>query len=136
MEEQSIEQESAYQRWLRMEGLPVIRDYYIEDIRAVPLEPWERRGGSGVYLNLIGTGDMNDATICEIPPGRSLNPERYLFEEMVYVASGRGGDHRLERRRQETDLRMARRQSLLSAAQHLEATFQRQRRHPPPGCSR
>ena len=46
MEEQSIEQESAYQRWLKMEGLPVIRDYYIEDVRAVPLEPWERHGFS------------------------------------------------------------------------------------------
>ena len=90
MEEQSIEQESAYQRWLKTEGLPVIRDYYIEDVRAVPLEPWERRGGSGIYLNLIGTGDMNDAYICEIPPGKSLHPERYLFEEMIYVASGRG----------------------------------------------
>ena len=74
MEEQSIEQESAYQRWLKMEGLPVIRDYYIEDVRAVPLEPWERRGGSGIYLNLIGTGDMNDAYICEIPPARASTP--------------------------------------------------------------
>ena len=90
MEEQSIEQESAYQRWLEREGLPVVRGYYIEDIRTVPLAPWERRGGSGAYLNLIGAGDMNDAAICEIPPGGSLNPERYLFEEMIYVASGRG----------------------------------------------
>ncbi|MFQ5851825.1 MAG: cupin domain-containing protein [Candidatus Binatia bacterium] len=90
MEEKSIERKSCYERWLEQEGLPVIQDFYIEDVRKVPLERWERKGGFGVYLNLIGTGNINDAYICEIPPGKSLKPERHLIEEMIYVATGRG----------------------------------------------
>jgi len=85
-----VKGESTYQKWLKTEGLPVIRDFYIKDIREVPLEPWKRRGGFGVYLNLIGTGETNDSYICEIPPGKSLNPERHMFEEMIYIVKGRG----------------------------------------------
>ena len=85
-----VKGESTYQKWLKTEGLPVIRDFYIKDIREVPLEPWKRRGGLGVYLNLIGTGESNDSYICEIPPGKSLNPEHHLFEEMIYIVKGRG----------------------------------------------
>lgn len=82
--------QSTYQRWVESEGIPIIRDFYIQDIRKVPLKPWERKGGLGVYLNLIGTGEANDAYICEIPPGKSLKPQRHLFEEMIYVVQGRG----------------------------------------------
>lgn len=88
--EAEISEKSTYQKWLEAEGIPVIRDFYIKDIRKVPLEPWERKGGLGVYLNLYGTGEANDAYICEIPPGKSLKPQRHLFEEMIYVTQGRG----------------------------------------------
>jgi len=82
--------ESSYQKWLKTEGIPIIRDFFIKDLRKVPLEPWERKGGRGVYLNLIGTGEANDAYICEIAPGKSLKPQKHLFEEMVYIIEGRG----------------------------------------------
>jgi len=81
---------TTYQKWLASEGLPVLRDFYIPDIREVTLYPWERKGGRGVYLNLIGTGEVNDAYVCEIPPGKALAPERHVFEELIYVVSGRG----------------------------------------------
>jgi quercetin dioxygenase-like cupin family protein len=82
--------ESTYQKWLATQGIPVIRDFFIRDVRKAPLEPWERKGGFGVYLNLLGTGEVNDAYICEIPPGKSLKPQRHLFEEMIFVVAGRG----------------------------------------------
>lgn len=88
--EADVSEKSTYQRWLEREGLPVIREYYIQDIRKVPLEPWERKGGRGAYLNLIGTGEANDAYICEIPAGKSLKPQRHLFEEMIFIVEGRG----------------------------------------------
>lgn len=79
-----------YKEWLKREGIPVIEDYYIRDVRTQKLEPWKRKGGLGVYLNLIGTEDTNDSYICEIPPGKALIPQRHCFEEIIYIVSGNG----------------------------------------------
>jgi quercetin dioxygenase-like cupin family protein len=81
---------TPYQTWIETQGIPVIRDYYIEDLRKVELAPWDWKGGRGVYLNLIGTGDANDGYLCEIAPGSSLKPQRVLFEEMIFVVEGNG----------------------------------------------
>ena len=85
-----MEGKTTYRKWVESQGIPVIRDFYIEDIRKVKLEPWEWRGGLGAYVNLIGTGEVNDAYICEIPPGKNLKPQRYIIEEMIYVVRGQG----------------------------------------------
>jgi quercetin dioxygenase-like cupin family protein len=81
---------TPYQKWIEAQNIPVIRDFYIEDLRTVELAPWDWKGGRGVYLNLIGTGDANDAYICEIAPGASLKPQRMLFEELIFVVEGNG----------------------------------------------
>ncbi len=85
----TLEQVNSYQRWLEEEKIPVIRGYFVEDIRKVELHPWQRTGGLGVYLDL-GGAQLTGAYICEIPPGKSLNPEKHLCEEFIYIVSGRG----------------------------------------------
>ncbi|HEY4264970.1 MAG TPA: hypothetical protein VGM72_06600, partial [Micropepsaceae bacterium] len=54
------------------------------------LNAWPRRGGRGVYINHDASRTSNDCYVCEIPPGKSLTPQRQLFEEMVLVLDGRG----------------------------------------------
>jgi gentisate 1,2-dioxygenase len=39
---------------------------------------------------LDGTGYLNDAYVCSIPPGKSLNPQRHMFEELVFILDGKG----------------------------------------------
>ncbi|MFQ5826593.1 MAG: cupin domain-containing protein, partial [Dehalococcoidia bacterium] len=58
--------------------------------RAVPLEPWERKGGLGVFINLEGAGESDDAYLCEIPPAGSLKPQKHMFEETIFILKGRG----------------------------------------------
>ncbi|HEY2988030.1 MAG TPA: hypothetical protein VGL11_09910 [Candidatus Binatia bacterium] len=72
---------TTYQQFLDREGLPVIRAFHVEDVRDVELFPWNRTGGNGVYLNLEGTEGVNDCYIAEIPPGKSLQPQKKMFEE-------------------------------------------------------
>jgi quercetin dioxygenase-like cupin family protein len=81
---------TAYQRWTEAQRVPIIREFYIEDLRKVALAPWDWKGGRGAILNLIGTGDINDGYLCEIPPGESLKPQRLLFEETIFVVEGNG----------------------------------------------
>jgi hypothetical protein len=81
---------TPYEKWVAAQGVPIIRDFYIEDLRTVELAPWDWKGGRGAILNLIGTGNINDSYIAEIAPGKSLNPQRFMFEEMIYVVEGHG----------------------------------------------
>lgn len=81
---------TTYQLFLEREGVPAIRGFHVEDICAVELYPWDRVGAWGVYLNLEGSEGVNDCYICEIAPGRSLNPQKHMFEQLIFVVSGRG----------------------------------------------
>jgi quercetin dioxygenase-like cupin family protein len=81
---------TPYQKWVEGHGIPIIREFYIEDLRKVDVEPWAWKGARGAYLNLIGTGNINDAYLCEIPPGQSVKPQRFLFEEAIFVVEGNG----------------------------------------------
>lgn len=72
------------------EGIPIYTGFHFSDLRALEVKPWERMGGLGAYVNLFGEETMGDNYVCEIPPGQSLKPQKHLFEELVYVLSGRG----------------------------------------------
>src|SRR5262249_15376162 len=77
-------------RWVRGEGLDIISAHYVRNLRTVDLRPWARRGGAGVYINHEASRTSNDCYVCEIPPGKKLEPQRQLFEEMILVLAGRG----------------------------------------------
>jgi uncharacterized RmlC-like cupin family protein len=79
----------TYRKFLETEGLEVIQGHYVDDVRTVPLKAWPRKGGLGVMINLCEQS-IDDAYVCEIPPGKSLNPQQHLFEELVYVVGGAG----------------------------------------------
>jgi oxalate decarboxylase/phosphoglucose isomerase-like protein (cupin superfamily) len=80
----------VYKEWQKSEGVPVLSGFYIEDLKTVELAAWPRKGGSGLFVNLEGTGGQNDMQIVELAPGRASETERHLYEEMTYVVDGRG----------------------------------------------
>jgi len=84
------EKETPYTRWVAAEGLDIISAHYVPSLHTVELKPWARRGGAGVYINHEASRTSNDCYVCEIPPGQQLEPQRQLFEEMIYVLKGRG----------------------------------------------
>jgi len=86
----ATEKDTPYLRWVRNEGLDIIAAHYVPNLRTVELKPWARRGGSGVYINHEASRTSNDCYVCEIPPGKSLAPQRQMFEEMIMVLEGRG----------------------------------------------
>ena len=79
-----------YQDWQKRQGVPLVTGYYVEDLGTLELAPWPRKGGHGAFVNLEGTGGVNDMQVVEIAPGGVLNPEHHMFEAMAYVVSGRG----------------------------------------------
>jgi hypothetical protein len=54
------------------------------------LTPWERKGGNGAIINIPNDQLDNNFQVVEIKPGGKSEPEHHLYEETVYVISGRG----------------------------------------------
>src|SRR5688572_28446327 len=81
---------NAYEAYQAREGIPSIRGFAVEDLHTVEVKPWARRNALGTFINLDGTGGVNDAYVLEIPPGGATEPQRQLYEEMVYVLDGNG----------------------------------------------
>ena len=79
-----------YEQWQKSEGVPVVTGFYIADLNTLELGRWDRKGGSGAFVNLEGTGGVNDMHVVELAPGRESEPERHIYEEMIYVLSGQG----------------------------------------------
>lgn len=87
--------DTSYDLFVKREGIPVVRGLSVEDVMNLPLMPWQRLGGYGAYINLTGSGINTsyiaiDAYVAEVAPAESLNPERHVFEEIIYVLKGKG----------------------------------------------
>src|SRR3990172_4294573 len=85
-----MERINTYEKWLEQEAIPVLKGYSVPDLTTAELKPWKRKGGSGAYVNLVGAEGTIDVYICEIPPGKGLLPQRHLYEEVIFILSGRG----------------------------------------------
>ena len=81
---------SPYEMWKEQEGLPTLRGYVVHNLPNMELTPWPSRGGSGVFINVEGGEGFTDAYVCEIPPGKSLDPIRHIYEDTICILKGRG----------------------------------------------
>src|SRR5579871_2444146 len=81
---------SPYERWKESQGLPTIRGYHVPNVYELELTPWAARGGSGVFINLDGTGGFNDSYVYELAPTESSAPIKHIYDELIYVLAGRG----------------------------------------------
>jgi oxalate decarboxylase/phosphoglucose isomerase-like protein (cupin superfamily) len=79
-----------YEAWIQREGIKQIVDFAFDDLNALELGPWERKGGKGAVLDIPGDQLPCDAHVVEISPGGKSEPEHHMYEEVFYVLSGRG----------------------------------------------
>lgn len=81
---------TTYERWAADQGIPTVSGFYAH-LNQVETRPWERLGGNAAFVRLSGAEEgYTDGQVVEIPPGQQLKPQRHLYEETVYVLSGRG----------------------------------------------
>lgn len=81
---------SAYERWMDAEGIPVVGGLAVEDLMSVRVDPWERYGAYGAFIDLMGAEQENGAYVLELAPGSQIKPQRHLYEEVVFVVGGSG----------------------------------------------
>ncbi len=79
----------SYLEWVKGEGIPVVEDFGV-DLLKVETAPWARLGANGAFVNLKGRGDFINVVVIELEPGGSTDPQKHMYEEVVYVLSGHG----------------------------------------------
>lgn len=82
--------DDPYRAWISREGVDLIEEFAFEDLATVELGSWERKGGRGAVITIPYPKLINDAHLVEINPGGKSEPEHHLYEEIVYIVSGRG----------------------------------------------
>ena len=88
---EGVEVKTTYEQWMEQEGLPIVEGYGVEDITELARAPWPRLGGAGVFIQLRGTVEGGRGIyVAEIPSGGALNPEKHLYEEIIYIIRGHG----------------------------------------------
>lgn len=75
--------------WARRQGIPVHEGFGF-DLLKVEVAPWSRFGVGGALVLLEGRGDFVDCQLIELPVAGQTEPQHHLYEEVVYVLSGRG----------------------------------------------
>jgi quercetin dioxygenase-like cupin family protein len=84
-----VERIDPYEDWREKEGVPLVGGVYIRDMKKIEVGDWPRKGVKGALCYMDGD-DENDEHVVEIPPGGSTNPEHHMYDEAIYVISGRG----------------------------------------------
>src|ERR1700733_3663801 len=78
-----------YYDWVQREGLTVHEGVGV-DLPSLETKPWPRYGVNGAIVHLTGRGDFANLFLIDIPGGAETDPQRHLYEEVVYVVEGRG----------------------------------------------
>src|SRR4051812_34191304 len=84
---------TSYEEWMHSEGIPIaVEECGIEDVSQLDRKPWARMGGKGSFIYLDGQkqAGFTGMYVAEIPPHGALEPEKHMYEEMIYVLRGTG----------------------------------------------
>ena len=72
---------TPYDNFMESQGIPIYRDIGVRRVQDLPRKPWKRMGGSGTFIQLLGTEGLWGCYVVEVPGAGALNPEKHLYEE-------------------------------------------------------
>jgi quercetin dioxygenase-like cupin family protein len=84
---------TSYEAWMETEGVPIVEAVAgIEDLSRVDRRTWARMGGKGAFIYLKGMQEtgLTGMYVMEISPQSRLEPEKHLYEELIYILDGQG----------------------------------------------
>ena len=81
---------TPYDDFMEAQGIPIYRDIGVRRVQDLPRKPWRRMGGTGTFIQLLGTEGLWGCYVVEVPGAGALNVEKHLYEEMYLVVEGRG----------------------------------------------
>lgn len=79
-----------YERWMDKENVPIVGGFGVGNVRNLKLGKWRRLGCEGAYLQLRGLDGATGVYVGRIAPGTMTEPERHLYEKVIYIVQGQG----------------------------------------------
>ena len=79
----------SFLAWCRAQPAPTTEAFGI-DLMTVETAPWDLFGMNGAICLLKGRDDYTSIFTFELKPGAKSRPVRHVYEDVVYVLSGRG----------------------------------------------
>jgi mannose-6-phosphate isomerase-like protein (cupin superfamily) len=80
---------NPYNEWVAREGL-IVHEGISCELLDVETKHWPRLGANAAAVHLRGRGDFCNLFLIDLAPGTSTEPQRHLYEEVMYVVAGRG----------------------------------------------
>jgi oxalate decarboxylase/phosphoglucose isomerase-like protein (cupin superfamily) len=81
---------TPYDTYMEEQEIPIYREIGVRRVQDLPRKPWKKTGGSGTFIQLLGTEGLWGCYVVEVPGAGALNPEKHLYEEVYLVVDGRG----------------------------------------------
>jgi oxalate decarboxylase/phosphoglucose isomerase-like protein (cupin superfamily) len=81
---------TPYDTYMEEQEIPIYREIGVRRVQDLPRKPWKKTGGSGTFIQLLGTEGLWGCYVIEVPGAGALNPEKHLYEEVYLVVDGRG----------------------------------------------
>ncbi|HZA53313.1 MAG TPA: cupin domain-containing protein, partial [Candidatus Udaeobacter sp.] len=85
-----VKAKTYYERWMDQEGIPIVEGFGVRDVRRISLKPWARLRCDGAFLQLRGLEGITGVYVGRVAPGTMTEPEKHLYEKVVYIAQGEG----------------------------------------------
>ena len=72
-----------YDEWMESQGVPVVKGYYVEDLRTVEVSWWEARQCNAAFIQLAGQQGADEvAHHRDRPPGKTLPLFQFALDEI------------------------------------------------------
>lgn len=81
---------TRYEHWQAEQGLPIHRNFLVEDVTALETKRWEAMNAEAAFVELVGAAETNGAYVLKISGGTATNHERQIIEQVYYVVTGQG----------------------------------------------
>src|SRR5690242_10212316 len=82
---------TPYERWVEDDlKLPLHRGYFTDGLSQTELHPWRERGLNVAFWDITGAESLAGLFVGEVPPAGSSVRTSQLYDEIIYVMSGRG----------------------------------------------
>ena len=87
-ERQMWSKKFTYDYWMESTGVPIHKDFFVDDLRTVELGWWEERQCLAAFIQLMGSEGVSSSRVTEIPASET-NYGKFTTEAVVAFKTDR-----------------------------------------------